>query len=61
MNTNDPDRCPEGCEIARDDEYAVAQCQGSINHGGQHFFAEDHYTIRWQGHEAPIKSTKGAR
>jgi len=47
MNTNDPDRCPVGCDIARDDEHAVAQCQGSINHEGEHFFAEDHYIIRW--------------
>lgn len=47
MNTTDPDRCPVGRDIARDNVHAVAQCQGSINHDGQHFFGEDHYTIRW--------------
>ena len=51
MNTTDPDRCPVGRDIARDSDHAVAQCQGSINHDGQHFFAEDHYTIRWMTHE----------
>jgi hypothetical protein len=61
MNTNDPDRCPEGCGIARGDEHAVAQCQGSINHEGRHFFAEDHYTIRWHGGDAPLVTTKGSR
>jgi len=47
MWTNDPDRCPVGHELIRGNERVVVQCQGSIHHDGDHFFGEDHYTVRW--------------
>ena len=54
MNTNDPDRCPAGYDLSQNGQHVVIQCQGSINHDGQHFFNEDHYTFRWNDRWKPL-------
>ena len=47
MNTRDLDRCPAGHDWSGPNMSLVVQCQGSINHDGDHFFCEDHYTVHW--------------